>query len=211
MTNTTTSTEGKSGGDLSRRVADRRAELGLSLDQVAKRTGIDPNYLHYLETNATAHLSTGSLILLAMALETTPDFLQGGHEAVRNRSGTGQHPKVEELSREQCMVHLESGAYGRVVYVTSRGPVAVPVNYEFTNGQVIISTDPDKAERLAKADAVGFEVDHVDETISEGWSVLVTGRGVSCHGTERAHGALLDRTGVMVGGGHARPDFDRAA
>jgi nitroimidazol reductase NimA-like FMN-containing flavoprotein (pyridoxamine 5'-phosphate oxidase superfamily) len=175
MTNTTTSTDTMHGGDLSRRVAQRRAELGLSLDQVATRTGIDPNYLHYLETNASAHLSTGSLILLAMTLETTPEFLQGGKEIARSRTGTEQHPTVEQLSREQCMVHLESGAYGRVVYVTPRGPVAVPVNYECTNGQIVISTDPNKASSLTAAGAVGFEVDHVDQTLSEGWSVLVTG------------------------------------
>lgn len=175
MTNTAASIETSSGGDLSRRVAHRRAELGLSLVQVARHTGIDPNYLHYLETNSTAHLSTGSLILLAMALKTSLEFLQGGHEIAQTRSGTCHHPAVEELSREQCLVHLEHAVFGRVVYVTARGPVAVPVNYEFTGGQVIISTDPDKAKALARAGVVGFEVDQVDQNISEGWSVLVTG------------------------------------
>jgi nitroimidazol reductase NimA-like FMN-containing flavoprotein (pyridoxamine 5'-phosphate oxidase superfamily) len=174
MTDTTTSR--KSGGDLSRRVAQRRAELGLSLDEVAKRTGIDPGYLHYLETNCSAHLSMGSLILLAMALKTSPEFLLGGHELLRrDRGGVGAHPVVDELSREHCMVHLEAAAYGRVVYVTARGPVAVPVNYEYTDGQIVVSTDPNKARALARAAMVGFEVDHVDQDVSEGWSVLVTG------------------------------------
>jgi nitroimidazol reductase NimA-like FMN-containing flavoprotein (pyridoxamine 5'-phosphate oxidase superfamily) len=176
MTNPTTSTDsGTSGGDLSRRVAQRRAELGLSLDQVALRTGIDPGYLHYLETNCSAHLSTGSLILLAMALKTSPEFLLGGHPLLSRGRGGVTHPLVGDLSREQCLVHLEAGAYGRVVYVTARGPVAVPVNYEFTDGLVVISTDPAKAKALARAPMVGFEVDHVDQDVSEGWSVLVTG------------------------------------
>jgi hypothetical protein len=161
MTNATTATAPTSGGDLSRRVATRREELGLSL--------------HYLETNSSAHLSTGSLILLAMALKTTPDFLQGGHEVMERRSGAGQHPTVQELSRQQCMVHLENAAFGRVVYITARGPVAVPVNYEFTDSNVIISTDTNKAKALARAGVVGFEVDQVDQNVSEGWSVLLTG------------------------------------
>lgn len=157
-------------------MAHRRAELGLSLEQVAKQTGIDPGYLHYLEHNATARLSAGSLILLATALKTSPSFLLGGHQALQPQwRGVGHHPTVEALSSEQCMVHLKSAAYGRVVYVTARGPVAIPVNYEFTEGQVVISTDPDKAKALARAGMVGFEVDHVDQNLSEGWSVLVTG------------------------------------
>jgi nitroimidazol reductase NimA-like FMN-containing flavoprotein (pyridoxamine 5'-phosphate oxidase superfamily) len=176
MTETTTTTESTMGGDLSRRVAHRRVELGLSLEQVAERTGIDPGYLHYLETNATAHLSAGSMILLAMALQTSPESLLGGHQPVENpRGGVKNHPTVEVLSREQCIVQLTHTAYGRVVYVTPRGPVAVPVNYEFTDGQIVFSTDPEKASVLARSDGVGFEVDCVDQDVSEGWSVLITG------------------------------------
>jgi nitroimidazol reductase NimA-like FMN-containing flavoprotein (pyridoxamine 5'-phosphate oxidase superfamily) len=176
MTDTTTSTESTSGGDLSHRVARRRAELGLSLDEVATRTGIDPVYLHYLETNPTARLSAGSLILLSMALKTSPEALLGGHQPPgREKIGVGHHPTVEALSTEQCTVHLETAVYGRVVYTTARGPVAIPVNYEFSDGQVVVSTDSTKADALTSAGVVGFEVDHVDEHLTEGWSVLVSG------------------------------------
>jgi hypothetical protein len=67
------------------------------------------------------------------------------------------------------------GEYGRLVYARARGPVAIPVNYEYTDGQIVISTDPDKATWLEGLRIVGFEVDRVDEGLSEGWSVLVTG------------------------------------
>ena len=169
--------EGSSGGgDLSRRVAHRRAELGLSLDQVATQTGIDPGYLHYLEHNATARLSAGSLLLLATALKTTPNYLLGGHPPLQPEwRGAGHHPTVEALTSEQCLVHLKSAVYGRVVYIAPRGPVAIPVNYEFTDGEIAVSTDPNKAKTLTQAGVVGFEVDHVDQNVSEGWSVLVTG------------------------------------
>jgi hypothetical protein len=65
--------------------------------------------------------------------------------------------------------------FGRLLYSRARGPVAIPVNYEYTDGQIVISTDPDKATWLRGLRIVGFEVDRVDEGLSEGWSVLVTG------------------------------------
>ena len=162
-------------GDLSRRVAHRRAELGLSVEEVSKQAGIDPGYLHYLENHAEAHLSGGSLVMLARALKTTPEQLLGGHPPLRARSGTSSHPDVEPLSREQCEVHLGYAEYGRLVYASARGPVAIPVNYEYSEGQIIVSTDPEKATWVRCLQIVGFEVDRVEEGLSEGWSVLVTG------------------------------------
>jgi hypothetical protein len=50
------------------------------------------------------------------------------------------------------------------------------VNFEFTAGEIIISTDNTKTELLEAQESVGFEIDRVDEAMSEGWSVLVTGR-----------------------------------
>jgi nitroimidazol reductase NimA-like FMN-containing flavoprotein (pyridoxamine 5'-phosphate oxidase superfamily) len=163
-------------GDLSRRVASRRAELGLSVEEVARKTGIDPGYLHYLEQHAEARLSGGSLVLLSMALKTTPQALLGGRERTRDTPYTSDpHPELDVLSAEQCDVHLGMGKYGLLVYGAGRGPVAVPVNYEYTGGQIVISTDPEKAAWLEGLRIVGFEVDRVDEGLSEGWSVLVTG------------------------------------
>jgi nitroimidazol reductase NimA-like FMN-containing flavoprotein (pyridoxamine 5'-phosphate oxidase superfamily) len=173
MTTSVTPEAQPTGGDLSRRVARRRAELGLSLDEVGREAGIDPSYLDYLEHHAEARLSAGSLILLALALKTSPEALLGGHPPRRRQRGL--HPEVEVLSPEQCRVHLGAAEYGRIVYAQARGPVAIPVNYEYTEGQIIISTDEEKATWLSGLQVVGFEVDRVEEGLSEGWSVLVTG------------------------------------
>jgi hypothetical protein len=40
-------------GDIGRRIAIRREELGKSQDEVAARTGIAPGYLRYVEQDAT--------------------------------------------------------------------------------------------------------------------------------------------------------------
>jgi hypothetical protein len=163
-------------GELSRRVASRRAELGLSLEEVAKETGIDPGYLDYLEHHSEADLSGGSLVLLSMALQTTPEQLFGGRLPVRRDPGaTSPHPEVEPLTAKQCEVHLGMAEFGRLIYGRARGPVAIPVNYEYTEGQIVISTDPEKATWLDGLRIVGFEVDRVDAGLSEGWSVVVTG------------------------------------
>ncbi len=163
--------------DLARRVIQRRNELGLTSDELAKRVGVDPNYFKYFERNADARLSAGTLNLIALALDTSPFALSGGDvERAPGKGRAGRHPSLDTLTREHCDAHLAAGGVGRVVYSTERGPVALPVNFEFTGGEIIFSTDQAKADRLAKLPMIGFEIDRVDETFSEGWSVLVSGR-----------------------------------
>jgi len=162
--------------DLARRVASRRRERGLSVDELAAAAGIDPGYLAYFERSPDANLSGGTLLLIAMALDTSPRELLGGTTDTQAGRGRARpHASLNELTAEQCRTHLSANGVGRVVYTTPRGPEALPVNYEFTEGQVVFSTDDAKASRLAAADAVGFEIDRVDDVLSEGWSVLVTG------------------------------------
>lgn len=162
--------------DLARRVIHRRNELGLTSDELAKRVGVDPNYFSYFESNADARLSAGTLNLIALALGTTPIALAGGDfDRAPGRGRAGHHPSLETLEREHCDAHLAAGGVGRIVFSTKRGPVALPVNFEFTDGEIIFSTDQAKAELLAELPMIGFEVDRVEETFSEGWSVLVSG------------------------------------
>jgi transcriptional regulator with XRE-family HTH domain len=172
------STPGSPGpGDLARRVTHRRNELGLSTEELARRAGVDPTYLNYFEHNSNARLSAGTLNLIALALDTSPVALQGGDvERAPGRGRGHPHPTLETLTREQCEAHLAAGGVGRVVFSMDRGPVALPVNFESTDdGRVLISTDDAKADLLETQDLIGFEVDRVDEAMSEGWSVLVSG------------------------------------
>jgi nitroimidazol reductase NimA-like FMN-containing flavoprotein (pyridoxamine 5'-phosphate oxidase superfamily) len=164
--------------DLARRVTIRRNELGMSLEELAKRAGIDPVYLRYFEQSPDAHVSAGTMLLMAVALDTTPMELQGGDmDRPLGHGRAGPHPVLDTLTLEQCQAHLASGGVGRILMVTERGPVAVPVNFEFTDGEIVFSTDEVKAKWVETEHFVGFEVDRVDEAVGEGWSVLVTGRG----------------------------------
>ena len=137
--------------DLARRVIHRRNELGLTSDELAKRVGVDPNYFKYFERNADARLSAGTLNLIALALGTSPIALTGGDiDQAPGRGRAGRHPSLDTLEREHCDAHLAAGGVGRIVYSSDRGPVAIPVNFEFTEGEIIFSTDEAKADRLAK-------------------------------------------------------------
>jgi nitroimidazol reductase NimA-like FMN-containing flavoprotein (pyridoxamine 5'-phosphate oxidase superfamily) len=165
---------GKYVGDLARRVTHRRTELGLSTDELAKRAGVDAWFLAYFEQSSDTTLSGGALLRLAVALDTTPFALEGGQvERPPGIGRAGAHPVLESLSTEQCEDHLAAGGIGRIVLSTGSGPVALPVNFVFADGAVIFRTSDAMTANITGV--VAFEVDHIDEAMSEGWSVLVRG------------------------------------
>jgi nitroimidazol reductase NimA-like FMN-containing flavoprotein (pyridoxamine 5'-phosphate oxidase superfamily) len=49
------------------------------------------------------------------------------------------------------------------------------MNYVVSKGDVIVSTTAEQAEHFVGQARVSFQIDRVDESMSEGWSVLVTG------------------------------------
>jgi transcriptional regulator with XRE-family HTH domain len=166
-------------GDLGRRVTQRRRELGLSPEDVASRAGMDPSYFQALESSPSPQLSRSGLFRLATALETTVDAITGsGIEAPPGRRDPTGRPVLEALDRAECAALISPGGVGRVVFCEGRGPVALPVNFRMLDGDVVFRT----ALNLALNSALGrgpisFEVDHIDEALFEGWSVLFSGRG----------------------------------
>jgi nitroimidazol reductase NimA-like FMN-containing flavoprotein (pyridoxamine 5'-phosphate oxidase superfamily) len=163
-------------GDLARRVAARRQEVGLTLEDVALRAGMNSGYLDYLEHSPEA-LTPGALLRLAAALETTPEVLRGGHvDRPPGPGRAGPHPHLDVLSRQECELHLAGGGVGRFVFVAPQGPVALPVNFRYLDGDVLFRTRPKGMLAAAAGTTVSLEVDQIDETMSEGWSVLVIGR-----------------------------------
>lgn len=165
-----------SASDLARRVAHRRDQLGLSRDEVALRAGMTAGYLDYLENSPAVALPRGSLIRLAGALETTVDHLRGG--TVDRPPGPGRagpHPHLDILTPEECEAHLAGGGIGRLVYLDAGVPLALPVNFRLLAGDIVFRTRTDGVLAAAAGTIVSFEVDHIDEAMSEGWSVLLSG------------------------------------
>jgi transcriptional regulator with XRE-family HTH domain len=164
-------------GDLGRRIAQRRRDRGLSRKDLAHRARMAESYVEYLEENA-GYVPLISVSRLALALDTSVDELLGGAVELppgQRRPAAGA--SLEALDERECRAHLAAGGVGRFVFTTQCGPVAVPVNYRMMEGDVVFRTAEDTSlTSVSDAEPVSFEVDRLDEAMSEGWSVLVTGR-----------------------------------
>ncbi|MFI9645855.1 helix-turn-helix domain-containing protein [Streptomyces sp. NPDC052040] len=171
-----TAEEGHPAGALGRRLALRREELGLSRCEAAARAGMAPSYLQYLEEQPTAAPGVSTLLRLAGALETTVLELTGGD--VELPPGLGQaagHPRFSEITVRECRDLLSSHGVGRLAVPTASGPEIVPVNYTVIDGAVVFRTAPGTVPSQASGTQVAFEVDRIDASFSQGWSVLVRG------------------------------------
>lgn len=162
-------------GDLSRRLAARRAELRLSLSQVARRARVNPRYLEYLESfPAQPHADT--LRRVAAALRTTPAALLGGGGEAPPGQGPGPVGQLEHLSPAECRRLLAPGGLGRIAITTASGLMVLPVNYILVAGTIVVRTGSGSLIAAHGDDPVSFETDHFDETLHRGWSVLVRGQ-----------------------------------
>jgi hypothetical protein len=138
---------------------------------------MDPGYLDYLEHSPVSSMPPGVLLRLAVALETTAVHLRGGDvDRPPGPGRAGAHPHLDVLSSEECEAHLADGGVGRFVFLAPQGPVALPVNFCFLDGDVVFHTRAAGLLAAAAGSTVSFEVDHIDDAMSEGWSVLITGR-----------------------------------
>ncbi|MCD9876349.1 pyridoxamine 5'-phosphate oxidase family protein [Streptomyces guryensis] len=163
-------------GDVGRRVAAERTRRGLTREETARRAGMAPAYLAYVEERP-ANPTTASLVRLADALGTTIVALRGGGMDLPPGQG-GQallHPQLLDLGPDECRARLSAYGVGRVAVSTSQGPAVVPVNYEVAGDAIAFRTAPDSVPARAVGSEVAFEVDHIDEAMSQGWSVLVVG------------------------------------
>ncbi|MGW5609131.1 helix-turn-helix domain-containing protein [Streptomyces sp. NPDC003753] len=168
---------GHPAGDLGRRLALRRGELGLTREEAADRAGMAAGYLRYLEEQSTAAPSAASLLRLAGALQTTVRDLAGGDVDLPSGLGqAGRHPKFSELTTQECRELLSTHGVGRLAVTTASGPVVVPVNYSVMDGTLVFRTQPHAVPAQASGSQVAFEIDHIDGALSQGWSVLVRGQ-----------------------------------
>lgn len=165
-------------GELGRRVSGRRKDLKLSRQQLAELAGMSVPYLQYLETHPVTP-TQAALRQLAAALLTTPETLLGaGASQPPGQAGPAHRPALEKLTAVECYELLSPGGVGRVAFTTADGPLVLPVNYSMAGRTPIFRTAPDTRLAGYLDCPAGFEVDHLDEALSQGWSVLVTGHAV---------------------------------
>ncbi|MGW3449344.1 pyridoxamine 5'-phosphate oxidase family protein [Streptomyces sp. NPDC001076] len=163
-------------GDIGRRVAVERRRLGLSREETARRARMSPAYLAYLEEQP-GDPTPSALARLADALGTTSAALRGGGLDVPPGQGRALlHPRLRELGPQECRALLSTHGVGRLAVTAPDGrPAVVPVNYEVMDDAIVFRTAPRSVAATAAETEVAFEVDHVDEALSQGWSVLAVG------------------------------------
>ncbi|WOX20237.1 helix-turn-helix domain-containing protein [Streptomyces solicathayae] len=166
-------------GDIGRRVAARRHELGLSREELALRAGSAPGYIQYLEEQP-ATPGVAFLLRLADALETTVPVLTGAIPGGRPYTAL---LRTVELDAAECWDLLDAHGLGRIALTTPDGPAVLPVNYLVTDGEVAFRSSStststrsgSSARPTAAGPDVAFEADHIDEMSGQGWSVLLVG------------------------------------
>ncbi|MCX4649953.1 pyridoxamine 5'-phosphate oxidase family protein [Streptomyces sp. NBC_01446] len=161
--------------DLGRRIAARREALGLTREQVGNRSGADASYIAYLEERS-ANPGIGSLVRLADALETTIAELAGATaDQPPGRGSAERDSELVTLSPEECRRLLSTHGIGRVAVFTPEGPAVVPVNYVVAGDDIAFRTSGEALLIRAAGTEVAFEVDHIDDAMKQGWSVLAVG------------------------------------
>ncbi|MFF9088565.1 helix-turn-helix domain-containing protein [Streptomyces sp. NPDC014991] len=171
-----TAADRPSQGDLGRRIERRRTELGLTQEELAFRAAMAPSYLAHLEKHSTAAPEAGTLLRLAGALRTSPTELGGGHVDLPPGIGhAARAPRLSELDEQECRRLLSTHGVGRIAVSTEAAPLVVPVNYSVVDDAVVLRTQPGTVSLQAPGREVAFEVDRVDDALSQGWSVVVRG------------------------------------
>lgn len=163
-------------GDIGRRVATRRKQLGLSRRDVALRAAAAPGYIEYVEEHASAAPGIGFLLRLADALETTVDELTGATgDLPTGLAPAARQARMVELDAEECWTLLGDHGVGRVALSGGDGPVVLPLNYQVLDGEVMFSTTDRSSLAAAEGTEIAFEADHIDDAFSRGWSVMLVG------------------------------------
>lgn len=162
-------------GDLSRRVAQRRAELKLTREQVASRANVTVRYLEYLEKYPG--IPNGAVLRqLAAALQTSPAALLGaGTQVPPGCQRQIRAHALERIPTAECHQLISAGGIGRIGFTTASGVVIVPVNFAVTANTIVVRTDAGSIIAAHADGDVSFEVDHIDEALEMAWSVLIQG------------------------------------
>ena len=85
--------------------------------------------------------------------------------------------QMVELTVDECLALLARGTVGRIALRTERGLRIFPVNYALDGDDVVFRTAPyGVIANNAHGAEVAFEVDHLEEGLRAGWSVVAAGR-----------------------------------
>lgn len=162
-------------GGVAERIALRSRQLGITREELANGAGMSLRYLQHLE-ELGEDFDPAAVVRLAAVLQMTYDeLLHGRAELPPGQPPPGPHPTLAKLTPDECWDLLSDHGIGRLALSSQSGPAILPVNYLVDAHSVVYRTSPRGAAAAVEGGEVAFEVDHLDEPRSEGWSVLVVG------------------------------------
>jgi uncharacterized protein len=82
---------------------------------------------------------------------------------------------VEQIPEPECWNLLASAQVGRIGLLVGDQVEVLPVNFALDGRTILFRTAEGTVLNEASIRAIAFEVDRIDETTHEGWSVLVKG------------------------------------
>ncbi len=172
---------GNQSGDLGRRVRHRREELGLTRAEVADRAGLNEPVVAYIEEKPTS-VRAEIVLRLAYALDL-PDYSLLGSDADVPPGFSGRQPSLDVLTEPECWRLLDDHGVGRIAFLAEPDnlPHVHPLNYIVRDRGLVLRTRRGSLLDSTVGQGAGgcpasFEVDHIDDAQSEGWSVLLRGR-----------------------------------
>ncbi|MFD8478086.1 pyridoxamine 5'-phosphate oxidase family protein [Kitasatospora sp. NPDC059673] len=160
---------------IARRIADRRARLGLGPDALAHQAGMSRRYLEFLTTAGPGFDPNGFLRIAAALGLTYHELVAGRADAPPGQAPPAPRPVLARLTEEECWDQMGTRGVGRIALPGEHGPAIFPVNYAVDHGTVVYRTHHHSAADPPPGTEVAFEVDRIDDHRSSGWSVLIAG------------------------------------
>lgn len=173
--------------DLASRVAGRLAQLGMSREELARTAGMSPCYLDQVLA-AEPDFDQEGLHRIAAALGVSyREMFEGRRDPPPGQAAAAPRPVLVRLTEPECWDRLGTHGLGRVALPKDPGPPAVfPVNYAVDARSILYRTAPDGPAAPETGQPVTFEIDRMDDALSRGWSVLITGTAVRIDDPETA-------------------------
>lgn len=161
--------------DLARRVDSYCGQLGMTLEEAAKRAGMAPGYLRQIEQMG-ADFDVDALRRLAAVLGVPyQELVEGRTDVPQGQNPPAAHPRLAQLTTQECWQRLGRHGIGRIALPGSEGTLVLPVNYLVDGTDIVYRTARGGAADPDPGQDVTFEADQTSERRRDGWSVLVFG------------------------------------
>ncbi|WP_308012108.1 helix-turn-helix domain-containing protein [Actinacidiphila acidipaludis] len=161
--------------DLASRVAERLTQLDMTERELSRKAGMSTKYLEHLLV-CEPDFDPGGLLRIAAALGLTRhELLEGRDDLPPGQSEAAERPVLARLTEPECWDKLGTHGVGRIALPSEPGPAVFPVNYVVDTKTILYRTAEQGAAAPRSGASVSFETDRIDDDLSQGWSVLVTG------------------------------------